>query len=498
MPQVQAEAFAKLLHIPPNLLHAMQQMEEFRKFKKESDAKYSILGFDPQKAAEDGKNLTRIFRNLYDTVDKIAQSIGSKLFGDLKGPISDLNDYLLAHGKEIADTIVKIADALFRMLDFLVRHLPDLDRFVESIGGWGVALTALAAIISASFVGRVLGLLGALRGLSLLAMPPWALAVLGLGAGAAVAAKVWTDPYGDPGAQGGTGMVGLRKHQEDREEDAQGPLGTVKRAWKNRPGWMGGNGGGSAGKVQPGGWWTPEREKHAFDTLTASGVSERGAIALISRWKNVESHNRGPDDLNPNSGAYGIEQGLGSRKPNTNDFDEQLKAAARETRTGDGGGSGRIFDNAQDDREAARGASVHERAEGWNGRTDNFQNTTLAGMAEVRRNVQAAPPLVAAQPPAAQGGDADWQNHRGGKVPMPKILGGNPFGGLNPDALRATMSSAPPLGGAVAANKNVSMHQTNNVSVQGVSDPTAAAAQIGARHDKHSSMVLRNMRGAIV
>ena len=197
-----------------------------------------------------------------------------------------------------------------------------------------------------------------------------------------------------------------------------------------------------------GGWWTPDRQKQAFDVLTANGVSERGAIALISRWKNVESSNAGPDSINPSSGAYGIEQGLGSRKPRTNDFIAQLKQAAAETKNREGQGSGRIFDNARDDNEAARGASVHERAEGWNGSTDNFQGATLAGMAEVRRNVERARAAVATRQHLIHL-TTGWPGGKGEHSSFGTALAGmhayRPLGGGTPadHSKHVTVSSAP-------------------------------------------------------
>lgn len=227
------------------------------------------------------------------------------------------------------------------------------------------AILGLNAANSAGVTGGVLGFLAA---------NPW---IAGIIAGGYVMAPT--------AANGGEDEIARqRKYGQGPRGPGGEPLSGNEALRRRGPG---GDEESQAGKLPEGGWWTPERQKHAFDVLRENGVSERGAIALISRWKNVESTGRGPDALNPYSGAYGIEQGLGSRKPRTNDFDDQLRAAARETRNSEGQGSGRIFDNAQDDREAARGASVHERAEGWNGYTDNFQSRTLAGMAEVRRNV---------------------------------------------------------------------------------------------------------------
>ena len=149
-------------------------------------SKYNVLGFDPQKAADDGRGLSRIFRNLQDTVAKLTDAVGSKLFADLKGPISDLNTFLLANGDKIAGIVSKIAAAFVEMLKFLAENLPKLDNFVASMGGWNNALKALGLIVTATYVANFVRLFGALSGLASLAMPPWALAILGVGAAGAL------------------------------------------------------------------------------------------------------------------------------------------------------------------------------------------------------------------------------------------------------------------------------------------------------------------------
>src|SRR5205807_5717589 len=56
------------------------------------------------------------------------------------------------------------------------------------------------------------------------------------------------------------------------------------------------------------GWWTPERQKHAYDRLRAGGLSDMGEKGLISRWVNVES-TAGPGAENQiGGGHFGIGQ----------------------------------------------------------------------------------------------------------------------------------------------------------------------------------------------
>ena len=489
----------------------MRHPDEFHKFEDESNKKYSRLGFDPDKSAKDGKDLMQSFRSLYDTIQKIGEDSRSGSFEKFRKTLNDLNEFLQAHGQQIADILWKISDALLSILKYIVEHLPALDDFVTSIGGWTKAFEGLFAVFLAERVGRVLSVFSALRGISMLTMPPWALALLGVGTAGALALNEATAPYGEPGAQRGTGMVGLRKHQHDRDEDAGGPWGTVKRWWKHTaPSWAGGdpapaaggdggNGAGGGlvglrrgrGRVSSGGWWTPDRQREAYETLTAGGMPPASAVALISRWKNVESTAAGPDAINK-LGAEGIAQWLGGRQIHNRDFHAQLAHVLDEYRTGSGDGAGvkasRALKGAQTDQDAAVAASAYERAEGYSPATgiDAYTNTTLAGMAEVRRNVERAKAMAAARQHLIHL-TTGWPGGKGEKSSF-----GKPLLGLHPYQ---------PLGGGGSAadnSKNVNLHQTNHVSVMGVSDPTAAAAQIGARQDRHSSQLLRSMQSAVV
>jgi hypothetical protein len=70
-------------------------------------------------------------------------------------------------------------------------------------------------------------------------------------------------------------------------------------------------------------------------------------------------------------------------------------------------------------------------------------------------------------------------------------LGGGGWTGLN-NAL--PVGAAGVSGGST--DKSVTVNQTNNVNVSGVSDPNAAAGAIGSHLDRTSTDVARNLRGA--
>ena len=134
-------------------------------------------------------------------------------------------------------------------------------------------------------------------------------------------------------------------------------------------------------------WWTTERKRYAGQYLIhGAALTAIGSAGLVSRWANVEASG-GPASVNPYSGAFGIAQWLGSRLPpikgNTN-FDAQLAYAVREL-NGSETRAGNVLRNARTVTEAARGASMYERAEGYNAATgtDNWTAKTASGIPSI-------------------------------------------------------------------------------------------------------------------
>jgi hypothetical protein len=148
------------------------------------------------------------------------------------------------------------------------------------------------------------------------------------------------------------------------------------------------------------GFWTTTNQRYAFNFLRSAGLSLYGAAGLVSRWANVESTGAGPAAVNPSSGAFGIAQWLGSRLPpirgNTN-FDAQLRYVIQEL-NGSEGRAGSILRSAANAQQGALGASVYERAEGYNPATgaDSYTSRTASGIAGVlaAAGAIAAPPQV--------------------------------------------------------------------------------------------------------
>lgn len=146
------------------------------------------------------------------------------------------------------------------------------------------------------------------------------------------------------------------------------------------------------------GWWTSDRKAYAFNYLLANGLSPYGAAGLVSRWANVESIANGPTAVNPYSGAFGIAQWLGSRLPpirgNTN-FDAQLRYAVSELNSSEARAAN-VLRSANTAYEGARGASMYERAEGYNSASgiDNFTAKTASGIPAILALAQRTSPAI--------------------------------------------------------------------------------------------------------
>ena len=92
----------------------------------------------------------------------------------------------------------------------------------------------------------------------------------------------------------------------------------------------------------------------------------------------------GPGSVNPTTGAFGIGQWLGARRAGIagdTDFDDQLAYALRELYSSEARAYTRL-NAATDPRDAAIGASMYERAEGYNSvtGTDDYTARTAAGI----------------------------------------------------------------------------------------------------------------------
>jgi hypothetical protein len=331
---------------------------------------------DAEKYAPSNTTIKRMqdMQTQWTTLQQSAAQFASTMVGDIEPVMAPL-----------------LAD-FQKWTDLLIKMEPEIDTFATgaakiatSMGDWRIAIEALVALWAG---GKLVGMLGAVRGLLGLGGAEAAGAAAGSGVGGlgiAAAALGW-DAYQNTVKQAGAG------------EDAvvQGINGgaaakgyTPGAVYDPATGTWGGSGGTSRG------WWTADRQAHAYQVLTEqAGLSDAGARGLISRWVNVESPN-GPGSSNDiGGGHFGLPQWshdrAGSLWGNT-DYDAQLQGVVTELK-GPESVAGNLLRNAKTDAQGAVGASAYERAEGYDPslHSDNFTGKTLLGMSSIATKANAS------------------------------------------------------------------------------------------------------------
>lgn len=133
--------------------------------------------------------------------------------------------------------------------------------------------------------------------------------------------------------------------------------------------------------------WSVADRNDTINVLVTGGLSPVGATALASRWEFVESAGN-PVAVNPSSGAFGLAQWLGSRKTNLFSWADQNNVdpysrrgqtlfALHELNTTESRAAGILKSDNLTSFDYATGASIFERAEGYNP-TSGLDNFTLA------------------------------------------------------------------------------------------------------------------------
>lgn len=139
--------------------------------------------------------------------------------------------------------------------------------------------------------------------------------------------------------------------------------------------------------------WTTANINRQMNILVQGGLTPHGAAGLVSRWVNVENPGGDPSVLGGYMGrAFGNAQWLGSRKPalfswsednglDPYNADTQSLFALHELNTTESR-AGEVLKNAQTSWDGAVGASMFERAEGFDPGSgfDNFTARTEKGV----------------------------------------------------------------------------------------------------------------------
>ncbi|MDE2471776.1 MAG: hypothetical protein KGL35_24400 [Bradyrhizobium sp.] len=338
------------------------------------------------------QNLVSEFAALQQEVSKFVTTLLGDLEPELTKIIKEFSDWLDAPGnlKDVEKNFADFAQSLPPMIDNLGKVANVVNDIAKAFGGWGNALTALLAIwAGAKTAGLIMGLINIGKALGLGA----AAGAEGAG-GAAVGVAGAIAGAGIGGAVGlaGAGVLATTGPAGAGEGDVVRGFNSGASAHGYTPGsyynpatgtWSGGVPPPVSGTTR--GWWTPERQAHAYAVLRQkAGLSDAGARGLISRWMNVESP-AGPTSSNDiGGGHYGIAQwgmGRGTGIWGDSNFDDQLGHVVNEL-NGRESAAGNALRSARTNLQGATGASMYERGEGYSGRThtDNFTARTAAGM----------------------------------------------------------------------------------------------------------------------
>ena len=346
-------------------------------------------------AADKAVALTRSYNALAAALETVARKADAALFDKFGAVLDRLTKWL----DEDSERIVQFFTDLAAQIGFVFTDLSKLSPAftllwdaLKEVGGWlqkiigqpdsgGLAgvrhlLEIISGVVMARFVASmVLGFAAAFAPLTALLAALAALGVVGVGAyTAGEAVRGWLGG-GTSGGEFGPG-----------EGMAAGGHGTARR------GRFGHGDGGRGADLGKEGWWTPERQKHAYDKLRAGGLSDMGAKGLISRWVNVESTG-GPASENAiGGGHFGIGQwsrARGSSIWGNTDFDTQLDLVVKESKSVAEAIAGRLLRDAKTPEEGARAATSYERAEHYNKEThiDDWTAKTLRGIERVEKAI---------------------------------------------------------------------------------------------------------------
>lgn len=264
---------------------------------------------------------------------------------------------------KIGQDFIEPADWMIKKLESLTEDLLKADKATD---GWITTIGALAVSFGALKVAtKSLG---------------WLVGLFGGGAAAETATVAKT------GLLGRLGLVGAAGYALWKTIEPTAAGGGEDEARRQRD--MAARGLDPNGHFVHGGhWWNGARYAHAVERLEKeAGLSPLGAKALVARWAFVESPN-GPASVNRTTGAFGIGQWLGDRQNgiygDTN-FDDQISHAIHELNTSEERAAFALR-HARTPSDASRGASMFERAEGYNPATgfDNYTNAVASRLSNI-------------------------------------------------------------------------------------------------------------------
>ena len=157
---------------------------EFRKYQDQQKGDAAKIGANQNAAAESGAAFEQSLRRLDEVLEQIGTKVNGVLFVKLKPLLDQLAAWFLANGDKIADIVGQIADGLIKLARAIADDLASADwkTILDKVKSFSEGLGWLLGKLSGNtgLVAMIIALSTAMRGLALLAVPPWLLAMLGV------------------------------------------------------------------------------------------------------------------------------------------------------------------------------------------------------------------------------------------------------------------------------------------------------------------------------
>ncbi len=298
-------------------------------------AKYARLGYDPDKAKDDAKELQHALRDMFDSINIIGEKTASKIFKDVGDNLKGFTTFIEQHGDQIAEILSKVAQLVLALSKALLELatsdkakafidglLASFGHVDEATGKWVAntdkikeALGLLAAFVATVFVAKITGafsdILKQLKPLLTLLAP--VLAALGIPILGTVAVGAALGGLGDP-AKSVNGTGGRPDGQLNPGDElpgvgggtpsaagVEGPWARAKRLGRAALGALGIGGGGGGGRPL-GKLARNENAQTIIGELRKAGYNDNAIAAVVGSMQTESTFN--PRAANNVSGGH--------------------------------------------------------------------------------------------------------------------------------------------------------------------------------------------------
>lgn len=488
--------------------------EEYRK-------KQDALGVSQSRAAEIGKDLTNAWRSLAATAAAVGDKLLISLGPGIKDFVDRIDSFLTRNADKIVGFFEKAAEWVGKLLAAFVQLVEKgegplvefFDKITAGVATMTAAFDKFATFLAGAFLVTVLAAFASVnKGFTGM--------LLKLGIPAALIATVFgqgplAEHFREQGRQQGVTDPDVAQ-TVGTAKAAQGAWAATKRAWRNRPTWLGGNGGReadpaalsrrSAGGGARNNRLTPDQAAEMARGIQAAakaiGVSPDDLATAISYETGGTMH---PWQKGPTT-KWGTHRGLiqwgepQARKYGVSaesSITDQLMAASRYLRdrgVKPGDGLLQIY--------AAINAGHASKIHATDAHNGGAPGTVLDKVATMGRHKGALSRLErqgGVTPPAAGTFDASRFN---------MVQDGRGLPAFDPARAKRIMGNAAMgagtfgLGGPILVppsnnTTSVDMAQKTEITILGGSDPQATAQAVAGAQDRVNGGLLRNMQGAV-